>query len=1203
MEILQAANIDLFQVLDTNQYEKIIELVGTKGQTYQFSSSTMEDLFIACYYNQKNNSRKYGSSSCKLFLGSIQIVNEANEKEWIPIFEKPIRLIADPYKNGFWSIKTIGDLQISKGLKPLLKRDHIINMNPCLAKFQDLQSKTAQETLKKLMDKDFMHLELSPTPLPSIETLFAEECDDFYLTAILANNAEQFDPQREQDELGKILEDYHRSPKHHKVRNDIEVSYPFMDSEQKSNANLLEDRKLALVEYTKYAEIIPVINQLIVQGLENEERILVLTDRSSFAQKLFSELPINQKVLLPENWKTDAATLSILKSSIAKAQISEKSNSKSYLLQKQKTNRSLQQINQYAQAYSSPTFGNKKWVDLVGLYLKHQSNTDKSILSAQLNSTNFEFSYSEYQKLSEKLHNLWPIYSNVGTQHNAFLSYQVEWFTKSGKHQTKKQFIQFGNRIKEQTANIQKQLQQLINVYSETYRDKLDQTYINLSKKLKTTTALLQDYSTVYGNTFKEQKLKTSSINPFLSKQTKTLLKQLKKLERHYISLKEYLNDNSFYEFTLPDYTVLKTIKDYENQINTLNNHLENWRTNSFNQIQDEIKRFSKKHHLNDQRINELIPKVEQMIQSYFTDLKSLNFFCEAPKDYLLTYSKRLKQFNQLAGENDLFFNLMENYEALYDWTRAWHLSSSKEQELFQALIESKSDNWESAFNSWFLNKVIERNLNDEKSLENSEAETAFAQIFKFYPQLLEEISKIWFNKLSKSFYSLSKKDKKKLEKQFELNKSSTDIADQQFTALFQEAFPLCYSSNLSHWTNEDQQLEFDRVIVVELGKVSSSLIPSICNRSNSIIMFSNMSLNNPESIAYYLDQMPLVRKIRLQGKYYNTYIKLSHQAPFIQNRSFSRKIDLHCTQGTFDVSQQINEKEADTIIHLLNTIEIDKQSRIYTKTGILCFSEAQRNLLWSFVRELGKRQDETGEKVRQLERNGLQIGCLDDLLGMDFERLIISATFSYLDNNVLFVNPFEYTEPTSYILGLNWCKYNKAKHIDLVYSSYPEDCSRELSHNPGALLLVNFISAFKEMKANISLGGSYYFKDFDEQVDYTNPLALKLQEELRQYYPINQLRLDYELLGIEFPLAILPEDLKEKPDVIVFDRIISSESNTSLLWDHFFLKKLSEENFNVIHINTIDFWKKPKQSMNILLDQLKRKKVDVVLNDSDAQA
>ena len=81
MEILQAANIDLFQVLDTNQYEKIIELVGTKGQTYQFSSSTMEDLFIACYYNQKNNSRKYGSSSCKLFLGSIQIVNEANEKE------------------------------------------------------------------------------------------------------------------------------------------------------------------------------------------------------------------------------------------------------------------------------------------------------------------------------------------------------------------------------------------------------------------------------------------------------------------------------------------------------------------------------------------------------------------------------------------------------------------------------------------------------------------------------------------------------------------------------------------------------------------------------------------------------------------------------------------------------------------------------------------------------------------------------------------------------------------------------------------------------------------------------------------------------------------------------------------------------------------------------------------------------------------
>ena len=159
----------------------------------------MEDLFIACYYNQKNNSRKYGSSSTKLYLGSIHIINAANEKEWIPIFEKPIRLIADPYKNGIWSIKAVGDLQISKGLKTLLKRDHIVNINPSLAKFRDIQSTTVEETLNKLMDKELMHLKFSPTPLPSIETLFAEECDDFYLTAILANNTEQFDQQPEQD--------------------------------------------------------------------------------------------------------------------------------------------------------------------------------------------------------------------------------------------------------------------------------------------------------------------------------------------------------------------------------------------------------------------------------------------------------------------------------------------------------------------------------------------------------------------------------------------------------------------------------------------------------------------------------------------------------------------------------------------------------------------------------------------------------------------------------------------------------------------------------------------------------------------------------------------------------------------------------------------------------------------------------------------
>lgn len=1205
MEILQPANIDLFQILDANQRKQVIDLCSNQDYSFQFSSATLEDLLIATYFNQKNNNRKNSGQSCSLHIGIVQVINEVNEKEWIPIFEKPVKLIPDPYKNGIWTLKSNGELNLTQQIIRVLEKNKTKSVNPALKKLEDFISKDLNKHFRDFLDPEFMNTKLPCIPIPNIETLLSDTSDDFYLTSILVRQLSQSSPRLNKDLLSSILENYHRSPKHHTQRNDLEIGFPFMDSEQKSTALLLEDRKLALVHYSKYAEIIPVINQLIIQGIENEEKILVLTDRSSFAQKLFSAIPINQKVLLPTNWKTDAATLSILKSSIAKSQISEKANSKNYLLQKQKTNRSLQRLNQYNEAYSVPSFGNKKWVDIIGLYLEHQSNTDKSILSAQLNSTNFEFSFLEYRKLSDKLKDCWPLFNNVGNQHNVFRKYQEVWFSKTGKQQTKKQFIELGHQIKSETLKVQQKLQYLIDAYAETYRDKLDQIYIDISKRLKNINALLQDYSTIYGNTISDQKLRISTFNPFVSKQTKTLSKQLKTLEKNYIDLQEYLKENQFYEFRMIEFTSLKTIKDLQQQIKDCTSTLENWRTNSFNQIQDEIKRFSKKHHLHDARINALIPEMETLIAEYFKAQESLNFFNEAPKDYLLTYSKRLKQFNQLANENDTFVSLLENFEALYDWTRAWHLSSAKEQELIQALIESKADNWESAFNSWFLNKVIERNLNEEKSLESNEIEEAFEQIFNFYPLLLDEISKIWFNKLSKGFYALPKKDKRRLEKQMEPKPLYEEITDKYFTDIFQQAFPLCYSSNLDSWHKENKDLEFDRIIVVELGEVPSHLIETLCNRSKSLIMFSNMSQNTPDSMSYYLDQMPLVRKLDIQGKYYNTCIKLSDQAPYIFNRSFSRTIDLHCTQGTYEVNKQINEKEADTIIHLLNTIKIDKQSRIYTKTGILCFTEAQRNLLWSYVRELSKRKDETGEKVRQLERNGLQIGCLDDLLGMEFERLIISATFSYMDNKTLFINPFEFVKPSAYILGLNWCKYNKAKHIDLVYSSFPKDCVRELSHNPGALLMTNFISSFEEMKTNIKLGGAYYFKDFDSNEDYTNPFALKLQTELRQFYPINQLRLDYELFGIEFPLAVLPENLSDKPDVIVFDRIISSETNISMAWDHFFLAKLKEENFNVIHINTMDFWKKPEQSMNILLDQLKRnqEKSITVFTDDTANA
>ena len=157
--------------------------------------------------------------------------------------------------------------------------------------------------------------------------------------------------------------------------------------------------------------------------------------------------------------------------------------------------------------------------------------------------------------------------------------------------------------------------------------------------------------------------------------------------------------------------------------------------------------------------------------------------------------------------------------------------------------------------------------------------------------------------------------------------KDTKALNENQFTDLFQQAFPLCFSSNLEYWDSQDNELQFDRIIIIELAKVRANLAPALCSRSKSIIMFSRLVPNDPDSMAYYLDQMPLVRKLNLTGKYYNTCINLSQAQPHVLSRSFSRKIELHTTQGIFDVSKQINEKEADTVIHLLNTIEINKQT------------------------------------------------------------------------------------------------------------------------------------------------------------------------------------------------------------------------------------------------------------------------------------
>jgi hypothetical protein len=243
---------------------------------------------------------------------------------------------------------------------------------------------------------------------------------------------------------------------------------------------------------------------------------------------------------------------------------------------------------------------------------------------------------------------------------------------------------------------------------------------------------------------------------------------------------------------------------------------------------------------------------------------------------------------------------------------------------------------------------------------------------------------------------------------------------------------------------------------------------------------------------------MPLVKNYQLNGKYYITCLKLQAQAPFVQSKSFVRSVKLHETNGLFDCKTQTNTVEADTVMHLLNNIEIDKQTRVFGKTGILCFTPAQRNLIWDYVRVIAKRTDEVGESIRQLERNGLQIGCLDDLLGMEFDRLIISTTFSYLPDSESFTDPFDYCSPRALMLGIQWCTFSKAKYIDLVYTQVPNQITALLEHNPGASMVLNFQNKMNKLCESISEGGGYFFRNFEPNTTPVQQLAQKIQATLR---------------------------------------------------------------------------------------------------------
>ena len=169
MEILHPANIDLFQVLDTEQYEDIVELISLKRQSVQLSSSTLEDLFIATFFKQRNQYRINQSNPVSLFFGIVHLINEVGEKEWVPVFEQKIKLIQDPYKNGIWNIKTADKLKLSNQLSLVLEKDsEAKNEHPPLLRLKDIIHEDSVDTFKAFLNPSFLHKNTQLRPFPSI---------------------------------------------------------------------------------------------------------------------------------------------------------------------------------------------------------------------------------------------------------------------------------------------------------------------------------------------------------------------------------------------------------------------------------------------------------------------------------------------------------------------------------------------------------------------------------------------------------------------------------------------------------------------------------------------------------------------------------------------------------------------------------------------------------------------------------------------------------------------------------------------------------------------------------------------------------------------------------------------------------------------------------------------------------------------------
>jgi hypothetical protein len=989
-----------------------------------------------------------------------------------------------------------------------------------------------------------------------------------------------------------------------------------LDPSQRAALEAVQNNALTVVEGASGSGKTFLISAIVMNALSHGKKCLVVSKSINSlrrAQKMLLDKGIGELSFVLRDLEGDKLMLADMLRMSAESKSKANYNRDLFQTVLNKTIREQNKLDNAWKSLHKPLFGSLDFSETVGRYLRANRTEGKELLLSQLNPQDFSYNEQEYNQIVDAIYASEPLFRRFPTLHHPLGNLNGNIFSDyssaKGMQWTSMQVKSLSDKA---TALHHRYISQT-NDYAESLQDHFEQYYFELSAIVKRIKNSLEDGVTRFGPDFEKPISSAEKLYGIFSDKYKEIVAAKERIGGYFEELLKTYSLRRYFEFDFPQNPDMRNISRISQLTRDFEISANNWRRRIPASVREDVKRLTSKSAHPELDFRDKIRDLEESLDLFLEEFNSSGLYNDNLKHEMLTIPKRQEFLEDLIArlEDTRFY--LRDFDDFYIWQRHWLSLNELSQKVVSALCRIQPNNWQAAFESWYLHFLLQGNFHpdivwtEDAVLDLINHTRSLNQLFP------DQISSLWQERKKKALKDLKSANSAaykiwfgKDNRTLSASVRAEDLIHHHFHPLSETLPVILTTPMVALDVMQQSQVVYDLVLVDEGHNIPKQECYHLFNMAKRLVVFGD----EKQDMTPFADDDILefckgigANAMHLDYQHQDTpegwvrFNKIAFKTPFKRIPSGRSALDstiVMNVEGRYDESSRTNEAEARQVIDWLNLIE-QTPAHTYPVVGIACSTVQQRDLIASQLLRIRQRKMAGWEKIQQLILNGLGVYQFAEMQGQHVDILILSLTHGVTDTHGTLTRDLHFWNTN---LGINQLHVvlTRATQKFYIAHSIPEGLHAVLAADRnflGTCILSHLVTFADHLQRGESEAAEEQLTKMKGLLNYTESyfeptlFSEEVEYALRPYFDTSQMKKSYQAAGVRVPLFIKGTTDEEPSSAIAFDGVLSKTELPSYEWEFKLNNYFRKTGISYIPVLSAHWWRSPKQEARKLTSKL----------------